>query len=317
MTNHPHSMLNAWYPKRDQQPWVLGSVTAVQGSSYRKPGAMMLFNGLGQMLGMLSGGCVEKSLFEQVKRVLVLGQPVSTRFDATARAQVAWQMGLGCGGVVDILLQPVHAGVGYQALDRLHAELQAGRAATYSINLAGERNAYGACSGAHWLPVPVRPRTHLVILGAGLDALPLARLALAMDWQVSLVDHRPGFADPAGFAGVEHIVRERAAAPEVAALLAGADAAMIMTHNVSLDAEALSAACAARLHYIGLLGPAHRKQRVLDKAGLAADPRLHGPMGLALGGELPEAVALSALAQCHQVLAAAGQAESAREGAQA
>lgn len=306
MANHPHSMLNAWYPRRDQEPWVLGSVTAVSGSSYRKPGAMMLFNGFGQMLGMLSGGCVEKSLFDQVKRVLVLGQPVSTRFDASARAQVAWQMGLGCGGVVDILLQPVHQGTGYQALDQLHAQLQAGRPATYSINLAGELNACSARSGEHWLPVPVRPRTHLVILGAGMDALPLARLALAMDWRVSLVDHRTGYADPAGFAGVDTIVRQRANAPGVAGLLAGADAAMIMTHNISLDAEALSAACASDLIYIGLLGPAHRKQRVLDKAGLGADPRLHGPMGLAIGGELPESVALSALAQCHQVLAAAG-----------
>ncbi|AFV00969.1 XdhC family protein [Simiduia agarivorans] len=308
MNNHPHTMLAEWYPQRDSLAWVLGSVVATRGSSYRKVGAMMLFNELGGMCGLLSGGCVEKSLFRQVKQVLSTGQSLATQFDASAEAQIAWQMGLGCGGIIDVQLQLVCSANGYQQLDQLYQWLQRRRACWYGIHRRGGGNVCGeaGAAGDGYLWTPIRPRTHLVIFGGGVDAVPLVRLACDMDWQVSVVDARANQAVDPVFSSHCQLLRLPAADPQVARLLSGADAAVVMTHNVSLDAQALKTACAAPVDYIGLLGPEHRKQRVLAQAGLKPDQRLYGPMGLMIGGDLPESIALSTLAQCHQVLAAAG-----------
>lgn len=306
MNNHPHTMLAEWYPQRDALAWVLGSVVATRGSSYRKVGAMMLFNELGGMCGLLSGGCVEKSLFRQVKQVLASGRSVATQFDATAEAQIAWQMGLGCGGIIDVQLQPVSHANHYQHLDQLFQQLEQRLPGYYGIHHQGGQNRCASTPRANedYLWTGIRPRNHLVIFGGGVDAIPLARLAVTMDWAVSVVDARnPRPADPVLSAQCQWL-SVSASDPQVGWLLSGADAAVVMTHNVSLDAQALKAAYAAPVDYIGLLGPEHRKQRVLAQAGLAHDTRLHGPMGLAIGGDLPESIALSTLAQCHQVLAA-------------
>ena len=311
MNNHPHTMLNHWYPLRDERQWVLGTVIGTEGSSYRKAGAMMLFDEWGGMLGLLSGGCVEKSLFNGVKRVLQTGEAVSTCFDASADATVAWQMGLGCGGKVFIQLQRVCAETDYQALTPMLAHLNARRPVHYLIDTRGGRNqcSLKPLASKHGLCVPVAPRTHLVVFGGGPDAEPLIALAGNMDWQVTLVEARPGYGLGPACQAVP-CLREPVQSPQVAAELAAADAAIVMTHNISIDAEALAAALNSQVQYVGLLGPAHRKQRVLAKAGLKSDPRLHGPMGLDIGGELPESVALSTLAQCHQVLQQAARARS-------
>lgn len=310
MNNHPHLMLSEWYPQRDQLAWVLGSVVATHGSSYRKAGAMMMFNELGGMCGLLSGGCVEKSLFRQVKQVLATNQPVATQFDASAEAQIAWQMGLGCGGVIDVQLQPVTVANQYQQLPHLLASLDQHRAVCYGISLRGQTNQYSphrCATSADFLWTTITPRRHLVIFGGGVDAVPLVRLAFDLDWQVSVVEHRPGYAQDALFNSHGRCYRVQPDHPDVKNLLASADAAIVMSHNITVDADALRQIYPSAVRYIGLLGPEHRKQRVLQQAGLHADPRLYGPMGLALGGDLPEAIALSALAQCHQILTASEQ----------
>ncbi|UTA46777.1 XdhC family protein [Simiduia sp. 21SJ11W-1] len=317
MNNHIEAVLAAWYPKRESQRWVLGVVTHTEGSSYRKPGAMMLISELGQCLGLLSGGCLERALLNEAKRVLAFGRPRDITFDATETADDAWQYGLGCGGRVQIRLLPLNAANQWLQLATLYQQLASGRAAWLTLPLAPEPDAQAQLhteppldgareafvQGLH-LWVPVAPQVRLVVFGAGVDVVPVVQLAAGLGWQITLVDHRQGLARPEDFPSARWL-QAQAHDAEVKACVAEADAALVMTHNLTLDAGALTALYDSTVRYIGLLGPAHRKARLLAEFNL--EPRrlpvaIDGPMGEPLGGDLPEAVALSALAACHKAL---------------
>lgn len=329
MANHLYNILSQWYPARDSYRWVLASVIGIEGSNYRKTGAMMLINELGQYYGLISGGCLEKTLLNDVKKVLTYDRPLRVCFDSSEGGEMPWARALGCGGRVTILLQPVCVENHYQALDLLYLELNTRTERFYSINIHADTqpsifnqtlNADEAAmcginssisvlknnNGDEMLVLAIQPPVHLLIFGGGVDAIPLVQMAHILGWQITLVDNRTGYADAKSFPHA-HIIRSAADAPELIAVLASIDAAILMTHNISLDAEALLALQSSSAHYIGLLGPVHRKQKVLQHAGLTVDAAIYGPMGFDIGGDLPESVALSVLAQCHQVLQARAQ----------
>ncbi len=314
MGNHIHDILEHWHPHRDHYSWVLGTVIDTEGSSYRKAGAMMMFNDRGEFFGLLSGGCLEKALFNDVKKVISLNQARVIEFDSTGDTDVAWQLGLGCGGKVRILLQPVLAANRYQHLCALFAALNARQTVQYCVNLAlieiagvainrvdimteahsnpvsntSITDAYvdreGKAERPQWLNISITARRHLAVFGAGVDAVPLVQIVKTLGWQLTLIDHHVAYAQPQHFNVADTIIRQPAGHAEVIKHLATVDAAFVMTHNVQLDAEALRVLLPTRVQYIGLLGPVHRKKRVLIKAGLKQDNRIHGPMGLDLGG---------------------------------
>ncbi len=326
MSHHLADLLQQWLPTRDETEWVLGSVTEIHGSSYRKPGAMMLFSGMGQQLGLLSGGCLEADLMRHARQVMASGQAQSITYDMEEEESVAWQLGIGCGGRITIELTPVHAGNGYLQLDQLLGALQRRQPGCYALALGGnesgaearlfsltdtpaplqpcDRSRVVTWQARRWLVVPVKPAPHLLIFGGGIDARPLVTLAAELGWHTTLVDHRSAHARPAYFPRASEIHHCRAS--ELAtALLNEIDAAVIMNHNVAMDAEALRALRHARCRYLALLGPRHRCDRVLQQAGIAPSELpapLASPAGLDIGGELPESIALSILAECHAVL---------------
>ena len=326
MHNHIQAVLSEGLPRRDVLQWVLGLVTHTRGSTYRKAGAMMMISELGHSLGLLSGGCLERALLAEAKRVLAFNRPRNITFDATQQSDVAWQLGLGCGGSVTIRLLPVSAQNEYLKLDKLLAHLQARRSVLMHLPLRDEQSTvrltdipgYQAAPRAYErsgnLCVTLVPRRHLVIFGAGTDTVPLAHMAAALDWQLTLVEHRQNRTQIAAFPANVHWLHCEPDAEPVVAQIAQADAALVMTHNLELDSRALHALVGSGVRYIGLLGPAHRKVRVLELAGLNEQDfpvPIEGPMGLLLGGELPESVALSALARCHQVLEQSGSVQAA------
>jgi xanthine dehydrogenase accessory factor len=145
------------------------------------------------------------------------------------------------------------------------------------------------------------------IFGGGADAEPLASMASQLGWRVTVVDHRTAYARASAFKSAETIVKTRPEELDCAEGRPPIDGAMLMTHNLKLDAQWL-----AFLHkhsnpiYVGLLGPVERRERVLELCDVSdldwLDNHVNGPVGLDLGGELPESIALSILAQCHAVL---------------
>ncbi len=144
------------------------------------------------------------------------------------------------------------------------------------------------------------PARRLVVFGAGHDAQPLVRMASLLGWKVTVVDGRAHFARQARFPEAEAVICADARAPLAFAERLNGAAVAIMTHSLSQDFHWLRAALASGAAYIGQLGPRDRTERLLadmDEASLAALDRLHYPMGLDLGGDSPESVALAILAE--------------------
>jgi xanthine dehydrogenase accessory factor len=107
MSNQLITSLHAWQKGRNDTEWVLGTVYKTEGSAYRKAGAMMLINGLGQQLGLLSGGCLEPDIVRNARKVMQTRQALLLKYDATDEDDWSFQLGIGCGGKIYIMLQPL------------------------------------------------------------------------------------------------------------------------------------------------------------------------------------------------------------------
>jgi xanthine/CO dehydrogenase XdhC/CoxF family maturation factor len=148
------------------------------------------------------------------------------------------------------------------------------------------------------LPLSLPPK--LLLLGAGPDAAPVVDFAARLNWKVTLVDHRPAYADASHFPSAERVVH--AAPDEIPLDLSRFSAAVVMSHHLPSDLKYLRILSATAIPYIGLLGPAVRRERLLADLGEDADTirgRLHAPVGLAIGGRSPESIALAIVAEIH------------------
>lgn len=325
MSNRLSHLLTEWQSAPDDD-WVLGSVYKTEGSAYRKAGAFMLISAKGGRFGLLSGGCLESDIQRHARKVMETGRALTLTYDSTDEDDMTFQLGLGCGGIVHILLQPVTAAndLGLHdladALDarstgtfwqRMPTRGENAPVAHFEPTLASDvdvRDVRGALvekEGATWLATPIVPDPHLMILGAGADAQPLAQLAKTLGWMVTLHDPRPANARPEHFPDVDHVIREQGDRLVDYAKETGVEAAVIMGHAKELDAASLSAMAQVPLTYLALLGPAHRRAEVFEEAALSPEElpvRLAGPAGLDIGSDFPEAIALAILAEAHAAL---------------
>jgi len=326
MTNQLFDLLAQWYPNRAQTDWVLGTIFKTEGSSYRKAGAMMLFSGLGQQLGLLSGGCLESDIQRHARRVMQTGKAITLRYDGTDEDDLSFQLGIGCGGVVHVLLQPITPENAFLSLDAVYHALESRQKGCYyqripdrdgvveSRFLSDEEIHDGSFTGSgrvieeggeRWLETPITPQPHLLIAGGGLDARPVLAMARTIGWQVSVWDPRPANARAEFFMSAHERLRQPPEELTRFATEQRVSAAILMAHNIKLDGAALKALHKTPLRYLAMLGPGHRRDQVLAEAGLEhADlpMPLAGPAGLEIGGELPENIALSILAECQAVL---------------
>jgi xanthine dehydrogenase accessory factor len=149
------------------------------------------------------------------------------------------------------------------------------------------------------------------VIGAGVDAQPVVQLAKTLGWTVTLWDSRPANGRREYFMSADQILRQPLNRLMQHKSAAHWNAAVVMAHNLQMDADAIRTLQGSAIEYLALLGPVSRKQQVLALAGLDEKQLcipLAGPAGLNLGAELPEGIALSILAECHAVLqGAAGQ----------
>lgn len=317
MSNHFYHLLSSWLPLKEEANWVLGAVINTRGSVYRKTGALMLLSDAGHQLGLLSGGCLESDLLLQARKVIALGKSRQVIYDATDDGNVAWRLGIGCGGAAEILLHPCNAQNDFLRLPEIFTCLQQ-QACNFHLHLKTAYAGFTPCvrklaqrqhgrlehkNNEQILSTLINPLPHLLVLGSGVDAIPLCQLAITLGWRVTLADQRLNGGKRAHFPA--EITALNVSANELNdEFLQQVDGVVIAHHNVRLDAAAV-AALQTRIMlnpYIGLLGPAHRKADVLACAGLQEAQLPYpvaGPMGLALGGDLPESIALSVLAECH------------------
>ncbi|HUF02931.1 MAG TPA: XdhC/CoxI family protein [Aridibacter sp.] len=322
-------------------PGVLATVVDVKGSSYRLPGAKMLVFGDGSFVGTVSGGCVEADVLERAKRVLGSGTPEIFLYDTTGDESSVFSLNMGCKGIVRILLERVDAGSEYLGVfrrsiregiagfvaTRLLPDTEIGRAvfdregsltggsvpkeaSAFVRKLAADRHtarrpaAIIGTEGDEYFIESVQPPMHLLILGAGADAIPLADIAHRLGWRVTVADHRPAYANKERFPDADRIVVCRPEEMRDAVREAGSSAAVVMSHNFCNDTEYLKGLFAADVEYIGALGPRVRTEEMLGKISETDGPvgkeklaKLHAPVGLDIGGTDPETIAVSIIAE--------------------
>ncbi|MCL2917173.1 XdhC family protein [Shewanella litorisediminis] len=334
MANRLDSLLDAWRSDPDAD-WMLAVIASVEGSAYRKSGAMMLFHPSGPSLGMLSGGCLEADLRRQAQKALAGNCAVLGRYDARDETDASYR--LGCGGLVDILLLPLTRANHRLQFAAMAEALASGNRGFWCLELppnrapaddlcahfylepeapfpaadfsrpgrlvSGNQTGHTYEQQTEQLIVPVRPRPHLAIFGGGMDARPLAQMARQLEWRISIVDPRTSYARPCDFEGCELLKAEAdALSPE---FLASIDMAVVMHHSLELDAAILPKLSPLPLKYLALLGPRHRGEKLLNTAGMGWEDFYcppASPAGIDLGGELPADIALSILAACQASL---------------
>lgn len=153
-----------------------------------------------------------------------------------------------------------------------------------------------ADGGSVWLCGLLTPPPALLVLGAGLDAVPLVEAASRLGWRVTVADHRSAYLDRGGFRRIaERVIAAPAAELTGATELDDYAAAVVMSHHLETDRVYLRQLGDSAIAHVALLGPAHRRARLLEEIDAPASfrERVQGPAGLDIGGEGPEAIALS------------------------
>ncbi len=327
---------------------LLATVVAVSGSTYRRPGARMLLTPEGWAAGSISGGCLEGDILKKAWWRTQNGPAIVT-YDSTDEDDIVWGFGLGCNGVVQVLLERVSPAApgpldllrGVLARRRpgvvataVGADTPAARAGTrlllhpdgsvesqFTDSTLAERvrrdaatalqsgdsrtevYTQGAGRVTAFLEV-VQPPLPLIIFGAGHDALPLVRIAKEVGWHVTVIDTRSAQSRPERFPQADVVLACPPGAVAQHVPLDARTAAVVMTHNYPDDRRVLQTLLASPAGYIGQLGPRARTERLLAElqdGGFAVTEahtgRLHGPVGLDLGADNPEEIALAIIAE--------------------
>lgn len=316
----------------------LAVLASTAGSTYRKKGAMMLIAGDGEYAGLLSGGCLEGDLRGHAARVIESGVPALVRYDMRDPDDLLWGLGSGCEGAMDIALFAVSGSRGWEPLAGFARAFSSCEPAVYALVVQSEaehlpagavlaldddrvpdtladrmRTARDNGKAEHFefvaapgagsvagLVVPLVLPARVVILGGGPDARPLSQLCTFMGWRTTVLDHRLGYADATLFPADTRVLH--LASDESSRHIAREpyDAAVVMSHHLGTDLTYLQALAATSIGYVGLLGPAARRERLLHELGADAAAlagRLRAPVGLDIGARTPEAIALAIAAQ--------------------
>ncbi len=332
---------------------VLATVVRVVGSSYGGVGTRMLIRVDGSTVGLVSGGCLESDLCAHAIEVNATGRARLVTYDTRADDDAVWGLGLGCNGLIDVLLQPLSPERAAASADLLSAALSADepsviatviqsgstpgspavgaqalfgvseisggdwgdgaglRAARAQVALApaAERDGVVLQSGSTHVTLElVTPAIRLVICGSGPDTVPVSRLARGLGWDVSLIEHRAiSEAHARRFPDVTVIECPDAGALPAVVPLRPRTAAVVMSHHFGRDIEYVRALLAASIAYVGVLGPRARTERMLAELAARGDAppdggALFGPVGLDLGGDGPEAIALAIVAEVSAVM---------------
>lgn len=248
------------------QRGVIVTVVRTEGSTYRRSGARVVIGEDGSVAGAISGGCLERDLGLRIKAWLDDPMPRIVTYDSTRSDDLVFGLGLGCRGKLELLLEP---------FDPAHP---ARLVTDFSWNGREPVEWTTTLPTGEALVELIRPERAIVVYGGGLDAEPVARLANGFGFRADVVTTR----EPID--------------------LTPYDAAVVMTHNFLRDVDILRALLASPVRYIGLLGPKSRGDELLAELGAARDSRIHSPIGLDLGGETPDEIALSIVAEIQAVL---------------
>ena len=303
--NERDAIQKLWHDAQQRgEQAALATVCHVKGSAYRRPGARMLLVADGQSAGIINGGCLDADLWARARQVMALGQPQRVCYDTTSSEDIVWGLGLGCRGVVKILIEPVED-LSWLRDDVTVAAVFEGDSLG-TVVLDTDASTPDASTRVHdfkrecaWVETFQSPPP-LWIFGAGADAVPLAQMAQTLGWSTRVIDPRAPHPERRPLLPSRHLPPERTGELEMSPRAA----CVLMTHNFLHDADILRAALISPAFYVGVLGPKRRADELfgfLQKQGFVPTDeqraRLHAPIGLDIGAETPEEIALSILAE--------------------
>ncbi len=325
---------------------VLATVVHIEGSSYRRRGARMLVLEDGRMIGGISGGCLEGDALRKALRVMDEARARIYRWDTRQPEGHTIGAGLGCRGLIDVLMVPLHAADLNATLEPLRIHLQSRQSVWIAHPLAAhaetveqlwwwiegegwphdqemppylhamrQQASAKMCSftfqhaSDKWFVERLLPVPHLVIVGGGYDVQPLIELAVTLGWTCTVVANLQKV--PADrFSQAKRLIHLRQPNVWQSLHIDVRTAVVLMSHDFATDLEALRALATSPAPYIGVLGPHKRHQHMRSQLPAAwwqegglLHRRYFAPVGLDIGADRPEEIALSILAEIRAVFA--------------
>lgn len=343
--------------KHSKQRTAIATVVKTSGSVYRRAGARMLLTESGQTIGTISGGCLENDVLERAQEVMFdKSEPILVQYDTTSSDDIVWGLGLGCSGVVHVLIESLSNTASSQLdfIAACFAQNQPGAIATV-FHVKGETHLKVASrlfckqdgtvindiadsqfaqklqseaqqvlhdgrscvksyllsnSVAEVLLEVIQPPVELLIFGAGHDAIPVVHFAKQLGWQVTVIDNRTGDPTRDRFPNADKIILCNPQDLWAHITLNPRMVAVVMTHRYLHDLALLRTLLLSPLRYVGMLGPKTRQERLLQDLQTSGfiptlDQlcRLYGPVGLNIGADTPEEIALAIVAEIQAVIA--------------
>jgi xanthine/CO dehydrogenase XdhC/CoxF family maturation factor len=340
--------------QKEGKQTALATVVQVEGSSYRRPGARMLVTEDGQLTGAISGGCLEGDALRKALLVMAQRKPMLVTYDTMDEDDAVLGVGLGCNGIIHILIEPVDTTSENHPIELIRMALRSRESAVLVTLFSLEHkkgDQPGTCflytkkgsiifaqgrpfanflvqeaeevshqessvikrldksdvlsAFVEWLPPPIA----LICIGGGNDVQPLVEMSAVLGWHITVVDGRKQYATKQRFPKADKILVAKA--PDVLSHLDldNRSIVLLMTHNYNYDLAVLQLILPLGLPYIGILGPKKKMERMLNELkenGINITDeqlqRLFGPVGLDIGAETSEEIALSIVAEIKKVL---------------
>jgi xanthine dehydrogenase accessory factor len=336
----------------------LVTLVHVEGSSYRRPGARMLVTDIGELTGAISGGCLEGDALNKALQSIYKQKNMLVTYDTTDEDDAVLGLGLGCNGIIQVLIQPVNNeqkngpvqvlkkivadrkdnvlvtlfsldnrraeqpgsiilkdDEGIKYLSDVNASIRNILEKDINVSYQNKKSSFknyitnGKEITAYIEFIP--PAVSLVIIGAGNDAEPVVSMGSILGWRITLIDDGRDRNTKAGrFAATCQLMVVKPEDVLKNIVVDDYTFFLLMTHNFNYDKAMLRELLPKKVRYIGVLGPAKKMQRMLreleterfdfDEQQLAA---VHSPVGLDIGAESPEEIALSMIAEIQAVIA--------------
>jgi len=331
---------------KDSHEVVLATVVKVRGSSYRSPGARMLIRKDGRWTGSISGGCLEGDALRKARKVMASKETKLVTYDTMDDANNSLGVGLGCNGIIDVLLQPIS--VSENPIERLRSmvgiedltviatvfrsdlsEISIGE----QIWLNADEQPEGKINNEVLLQQVrdemqqvfedrkpaikslmddkvevffeiIEPSIDLQIFGGGFDAKPVVEIAKTLGWNVTVSDECIVHIAPANFPQADQVALCKRDEHTDQINVKPYTAAILMSHSYEYDLAILRKLLKTSVRYIGILGPKKRTDKMYDQlekegVSLSAEDkhRIHSPVGLDIGAETPEEIALSIITE--------------------
>ena len=323
----------------------LATVVKVRGSSYRSPGARMLITDDGKWVGSISGGCLEGDALRKARQVMISGVPKTVTYDTREESNQNLGIGLGCNGVIDVLIEPITAqknsilffkrfveknqpaalatvfqglsgigetllitedkGIVSQVSNPSLSDLIAEDLVTVFNTRVSHAKAF-LVSGIEYevFLELIQPSVSLLIFGGGFDARPVSQLAKSLGWSVEVTDECVAHIAPLFFPGADKLSLCQRDFIDRDFEITPFTACVLMSHNYEYDRDVLKKIIQTESPYIGILGSRKRFDKMLEefkRDGFELTDeqmqRIHSPIGLDIGAEAPDEIALAIVAE--------------------